>query len=202
MVGESCSCEWLGERLQAAALITDVLRHDDVTSENDKLNRNDVTNDAERHSSDVTQLRVNGGVSPAPRGSDSDGVVLLDCRPAQAYSRAHVRGALLVTLPSLVLRRLQRGAGSVTAAVAPERRASFTARCRTGTVVLYNEAGLMTSSNALTSSTVVSSPDGDSVTSAVDDDTTSSGAVMTLLLTRLEADGCRVRYLYGESTRR
>ena len=197
MVGEGCSCEWLSERLQAPLITesppTRPPSHGDHAHRTADNNANsDVLPD---HSGLSVDAPLEGGTDPPAAG-----LVLLDCRGAQAYSAAHVRGSLLVTLPPIVLRRLQRGAGSAVASlVPPERRAAFAALCRSATVVLYNEAGL--AAQVVTSPLGVDAGDSTAMTSSVEgadsSAVTSSGAVLTLLLARLEAEGCRVRYLQG-----
>jgi len=105
--------------------------------------------------------------------ASATGVLLLDCRSADEYLAGHVVGSLLVVVPSIMLRRLRNGAGSVPAALSdPSARALFTARCRTWHVVLYDDCGAKSDAGA-----------GDSVAE--------------VLMSRLKKDGCRVSYLLG-----
>jgi len=144
MFGESCSCEWLSETLQAAR----------DTSEHRLL---------------------------LQEGRDGAGILLLDCRSADEYNASHVLGSILVTIPSILFRRLKNGNGSVSSVIASDIRDSFTTRWKTSTVVLYDSTGTV----AGTTTEGISVPP-------------SSGAVMSLLKSRLEKDGCQVRCLQGK----
>ena len=110
---------------------------------------------------------------------DRGRVVVLDCRSADQYSAAHVVGSLLIVVPSIMLRRLRAGAGSVAAVVtggAPAR-SLFTARARTSHVVLVDDCG------AAAASITHRGLGGESV--------------VEVLMNRLKQDGCRVSYLIG-----
>jgi len=111
---------------------------------------------------------------------DRGRVVVLDCRSADQYSAAHVVGSLLIVVPSIMLRRLRAGAGSVAAVVtggAPAR-SLFTARARTSHVVLVDDCGA-----AAAAESAVGDGGGESV--------------VEVLMNRLKQDGCRVSYLIG-----
>jgi len=106
--------------------------------------------------------------------SSTPAVLVLDCRSSDAYSASHVAGSLLVVMPSIMLRRLRAGAGSVSAAVSDaSSRSLFTARCHTSHLVLVDDCG---ASRNLTADSVVQ-----------------------VLMSRLKKDGCRVSYLLGAS---
>jgi len=120
-------------------------------------------------------------------GDDMDavipmGILVLDCRSADDYSAAHVVGSLLVVVPSIMLRRLRSGGGSVAAVVSdPSARSLFTRRCLSSHVVLYDESGA-------SAGDVVGSRDG-------------GDSVVEVLMNRLKKDGCRVSYLLGTCRR-
>lgn len=133
MVGDSCSCDWLGARLQSAA---------------------------DGHNDDA-------------------GVLLLDCRSADEYLVSHVRGSMLVTIPSIMMRRLRNGSVPVTAVIGggAEGGELFAERWKTDTVVLF-DGGPVT--------TVQFGCGGLDGTSP-----------LSVLMARLKSDGCQVRYLQG-----
>jgi len=107
-----------------------------------------------------------------------DGLLVLDCRSAEDYATSHVSGSLPVVVPSILLRRLRTGSGSVAAIVSDQSwRTLFTARYRTSQIVLYDDCG--------------SSRDVHSATAAGPD------SVVDVLMSRLKKDGCRVSYLLG-----
>jgi len=103
--------------------------------------------------------------------SGCSSVLVLDCRSSDAYLTSHVAGSLLVVVPSIMLRRLRAGGGSVSAVLCDaSSRSLFAARCRSSHVVLVDDCG---ASQHLADS------------------------VVQVLMSRLKKDGCRVGYLLG-----
>ena len=121
-------------------------------------------------------------------GCESRGLLLLDCRSRESFESARIDSAISVSLPSLMLRRLKTGSLPLRALLAGgdvDDKERFARRCRSDTVLVYGdgEPG---------SSDIVGS-DGNSG----DDPESSPGALLSLLLQRLVADGCSAHYLEG-----
>ena len=68
-------------------------------------------------------------------------VILLDCRPYSEYARSHVRGAINIAIPNLMLRRLKKGGklGSISSLlVSEDAKKKFAGRhCAKG-IVMYD----------------------------------------------------------------
>lgn len=117
-----------------------------------------------------------------------EGLLLMDCRPQELYESSHIESAVSVALPGLMLRRLQKGNLPLRALFArgpdDSHREGFARRCRTDTLVLYDE----------------SSGDphpGQDPDPHPDRPPGGTGSVLALLLQRLQDDGCRAFYLEG-----
>ncbi|PVD24854.1 hypothetical protein C0Q70_15341 [Pomacea canaliculata] len=99
-------------------------------------------------------------------------VILLDCRPQVDFCRAHIRGAINVTLPTLMIKRLKRGSLNVTSVIQNnEAKERFTKLCKSHVIVLYDDCS--TDLNANPSS------------------------VLTLLVKKLRQDDYKVSFLIG-----
>ncbi|KAL4656791.1 dual specificity protein phosphatase 6-like [Arapaima gigas] len=102
------------------------------------------------------------------------GLLVVDCRAPQLYESSHVESAVNVAIPTLMLRRLKKGNLPVRSLLASgEERERFARRCRTDTVLLYDEYSRGWNENA----------DG--------------GSVLGLLLRRMKDEGCKAFYLEG-----
>ncbi|XP_002738179.2 dual specificity protein phosphatase 7-like [Saccoglossus kowalevskii] len=102
----------------------------------------------------------------------NDNLVVLDCRTTRDFNQSHVEGAINVTLPSLLLRRLRKGKVCFKTLIPSEHgKEKFVKKSKIGTVVLYDERTLNLNEN--------------------------SDSVICLLLKKLKEDGCRVCYLQG-----
>ncbi|XP_070559736.1 dual specificity protein phosphatase 6-like [Ptychodera flava] len=103
----------------------------------------------------------------------NDNLVLLDCRASRDFTQSHIEGAINVTLPSLLLRRLKKGHGvSFKTLISSEHgKEKFLKKSQVGTVVLYDDH-----------------------TSNLNDNT---DGVLCLLLKKLKEDGCHACYLQG-----
>ncbi|ELT95734.1 hypothetical protein CAPTEDRAFT_182593 [Capitella teleta] len=98
------------------------------------------------------------------------GVLILDCRSSVEYHHQHVSGALHITIPSLMLRRLQKGNLTISSVLkCNESKEKFNSQSVSDTIVLYDD-----------SDSAKLSPNSN---------------VVTLLAKKLEKDGCRVRIL-------
>ena len=100
-------------------------------------------------------------------------LLLIDCRSQSEYSRAHVRGAINITLPSLMLKRLKRGNLNISSVIQNnEAKERFTKSSKSASVVLYDECSTDLNSNP--------------------------SAVINLLVKKLRQDGCRASFLLGK----
>ncbi|RUS88355.1 hypothetical protein EGW08_003867 [Elysia chlorotica] len=99
-------------------------------------------------------------------------ILLIDCRSQSQYTRAHVRGAINITLPSLMLNRLKRGNLNISSVIQNnEAKERFTKSSKSASVVLYDECSTDLNSNP--------------------------SAVINLLVKKLRQDGCRASFLLG-----
>lgn len=104
-----------------------------------------------------------------------DGLLVVDCRAQELYESSHVETAINVAIPSLMLRRLKKGNLPVRSLLSDgEDREKFVRRCKTDTIVLYDEYSREWNENV----------DG--------------GSVLGLLLRRMKDEGCKAYYLEGE----
>lgn len=110
-------------------------------------------------------------------GSSEPGVLLLDYRPQAAYSQGHVQHALKVSIPNILLKRLENGslkAGAFKSLINGEDgKKRFIEESQTASIILYDAKSRNCDINANSNSTFV------------------------LLLRRLKENGFRVGYLDG-----
>lgn len=67
-------------------------------------------------------------------------ILLLDCRSQTEYTRCHIRGAINVSLPSLMLRRLKKGNLKMSCIIQNnEAKEKFTKLWKTHDIVLYDD---------------------------------------------------------------
>nr|XP_057931393.1 dual specificity protein phosphatase 6 [Doryrhamphus excisus] len=103
-----------------------------------------------------------------------DCLLVMDCRSQELYESSHVHSAINVAIPSLMLRRLKKGNLPVRALLSdgPDRE-RFVRRCKSATIVLYDEYSRDWNENV----------DG--------------GSVLGLLLRRMKDEGYKAYYLEG-----
>lgn len=100
-------------------------------------------------------------------------LLLLDCRSCGDYSKSHIVGAVNVTLPSLMLKRLKKGTLNISCVIQNnEAKEKFNKNYKTHLLVLYDECSTDLNAN----------PSG----------------VLSLLVKKLKDDGCRVKFLLGK----
>lgn len=113
------------------------------------------------------------------------GVLLLDCRSHVDFHLSHVMGAMHVTIPSLMLRRLEKGNLPVASVFkCHESKERFNAHCKTDTVVLYDDCS-------------TPSGDGEGCMDTLAVQCKALPNIVSLLANKLKNDGCRVRTLKG-----
>uniref|UniRef100_A0A671KG98 Dual specificity protein phosphatase n=1 Tax=Sinocyclocheilus anshuiensis TaxID=1608454 RepID=A0A671KG98_9TELE len=97
-------------------------------------------------------------------------LLLLDCRSHELYESSHIESAINLAIPGLMLRRLKKGNLPIRSIIPnTEDKERFVRRCKTDTVLLYDEAA------------------------AAD----WQGSVLGLLMHKLRDDGCKAYYLDG-----
>ncbi|XP_072552924.1 dual specificity protein phosphatase 7-like [Salminus brasiliensis] len=102
---------------------------------------------------------------------DSGSLLLLDCRAHMLYQSARIETAISLAIPGILLRRLRKGNLPIRAVIPnKEDREKFLRRCRTDTVVLYDESSV---------------------------ELQHSGSVLALVLQKLWDDGCKAFFLEG-----
>lgn len=100
-------------------------------------------------------------------------LLTIDCRSQSEFARSHIRGAINIILPSLMLKRLKRGNLNIASVIQNnESKEKFTKNFKTATIVLYDECS--TDLNANPSS------------------------VINLLMKKMRSDGCKASFLLGE----
>eukprot|EP00061_Rhincodon_typus_P006103 g26376.t1 len=98
-------------------------------------------------------------------------LLLLDCRSHELYESSHIESAINVVIPGLMLRRLKKGNLPIKSLIPNnEDKEKFVKRCRTDTVILYDECTIDWHENGASS-------------------------VLGLLLQKLRDDGCKAYYL-------
>ncbi|XP_008290789.1 dual specificity protein phosphatase 6 [Stegastes partitus] len=103
-----------------------------------------------------------------------DGLLVMDCRAQELYESSHVETAINVAIPSLMLRRLKKGNLPMRSLLSDgEDRERFVRRCKTDTIVLYDEYSREWNENV----------DG--------------GSVLGLLLRKMKDEGYKAYYLEG-----
>jgi len=99
-------------------------------------------------------------------------LLVIDCRCSSEFARSHIRGAINIILPSLMLKRLKRGNLNIASVIQNnEAKEKFTKNFKTATIVLYDECS--TDLNANPSS------------------------VISLLLKKIKQDGSKASFLLG-----
>lgn len=99
--------------------------------------------------------------------------IVLDCRSQNDYNKSHIKGAISIFLPSLMLRRLKAGKLNIACIIQNnEAKEKFSRLWKTQTIVLYDEK-----------------PDPAAA---------SPTSVIGLLFKKLKQDGARPVFLQGE----
>ncbi|GAA6067197.1 dual specificity protein phosphatase 7, partial [Tachysurus ichikawai] len=105
--------------------------------------------------------------------SGLNSLLLLDCRSHELYESSHIESAIHLAIPGLMLRRLRKGNLPIRSVIPNDTdKERFIRRCKSDTVLLYDESG-------------------DSGAAAAG----SAGSVLGLLMHRLREDGCKAYYL-------
>ncbi|BFZ10652.1 hypothetical protein BsWGS_13691 [Bradybaena similaris] len=103
---------------------------------------------------------------------NSKSLQIIDCRSQSEFTRSHVRGAINITLPSLMLKRLKRGNLNICSVIQNnEAKERFSKYSKTATIVLYDECSTELNANP--------------------------ASVINLLVKKLRQDGCRASFLLG-----
>lgn len=106
--------------------------------------------------------------------SGESSLLLLDCRSHELFESSHIDTAINLAIPGLMLRRLKKGNLPIRSIIPNnEDKEKFVKRCKTDTVVLYDEATSDWQENGAATS------------------------VLGLLLQKLRDDGCEAYYLDG-----
>ncbi|MGH0142561.1 UNVERIFIED_CONTAM: hypothetical protein FKN15_070492 [Acipenser sinensis] len=104
--------------------------------------------------------------------SGESSLLLLDCRSHELFESSHIDTAINLAIPGLMLRRLKKGNLPIRSIIPNnEDKEKFVKRCKTDTVVLYDEATSDWQENGAATS------------------------VLGLLLQKLRDDGCEAYYL-------
>lgn len=100
------------------------------------------------------------------------GMLILDCRPQSDFTRSHIKGAISIFLPSLMLRRLKAGKLNVGCIIQNnDAKEKFSRLWKSHTIILYDEKP--------------------------DPATASPTSVIGLLYKKLKQDGAKVVFLQG-----
>lgn len=106
--------------------------------------------------------------------SGGTSLLLLDCRSHELYESSHVESAINLAIPGLMLRRFKKGNIPIRTIIPNnEDKDKFSRRCKTDTVVLYDECTVNWQ------------------------DCGAAASVLGLLLQKLWEDGCKAFYLEG-----
>lgn len=106
--------------------------------------------------------------------SGGTSLLLLDCRSHELYESSHIESAVNLAIPGLMLRRFRKGNIPIRTIIpSHEDKEKFLRRCKTDTVVLYDEGALGWQ------------------------DSGAPASVLGLLLQKLWEDGCKAFYLEG-----
>lgn len=109
--------------------------------------------------------------------SENTRILILDCRLQSHYVEGHIRGAINVTLPSLLLRRLANGKLAISSLIkCNDSREIFLRNWKSHTIVLCGDADDESNSEG---------------------EQSQSSVVVQTLYQRLQEDGCHVVYLQG-----
>uniref|UniRef100_A0A9J7XHE6 Dual specificity phosphatase 7 n=1 Tax=Cyprinus carpio carpio TaxID=630221 RepID=A0A9J7XHE6_CYPCA len=107
--------------------------------------------------------------------SGGGSLLLLDCRSHELFESSHIESAINLAIPGLMLRRLKKGNLPIRSIIPNnEDKEKFARRCKTDTVLLYDEA-------------------------TADWQESGAGSVLGLLMHKLRDDGCRAFYLEDEA---
>ena len=102
-------------------------------------------------------------------------LLLLDCRSHELYESSHIQTAMNLAMTGLMLRRFKKGSVPIQTVIPKhEDKEAFVRRCRTDTVVLYDESSAGVQGGG------------------------APGSVLSLLLHKLWQDGCKAYYLEGK----
>lgn len=108
----------------------------------------------------------------------ASGLLVLDCRSHELYESSHIETAINMAVTGLMLRRFRKGNIPVQTIIPKhEDKEKFLRRCKTDTVVLYDESGADWQQDGGSSSPTT---------------------VLFLLLKKLRDDGCEAYYLEGK----
>ncbi|XP_048872089.1 dual specificity protein phosphatase 6-like isoform X1 [Brienomyrus brachyistius] len=127
---------------------------------------------------DITNMMVSKSVEWLQDALESGGnsLLLLDCRSHELFESSHIDTAINLAIPGLMLRRLRKGNLSIRSIIPNnEDKEKFVKRCKTDTLILYDEATL--------------------------DWQDGTSSVLGLLLNKLRDDGCKAYYLEGGFSR-
>ncbi|KAH8373444.1 hypothetical protein KR009_007243 [Drosophila setifemur] len=112
------------------------------------------------------------------RSLDSKAMILLDCRGSHEYSESHIRGAVNLCIPSIVLRRLAAGKIDLASTI---KSAELKERIQTGyklcLFILYNGEGVAGQNPEIAGAGAFA---------------VAMDSVISILHRRLKQDGCRV----------
>lgn len=107
--------------------------------------------------------------------SGATSLLLLDCRSHELYESSHIETAINLVIPGLMLRRFKKGNIPIRTIISNhEDKEKITRRCKTDTVVLYDEC------------------------TADWQNCGAPASVLGLLLQKLWEDGCKAFYLEGK----
>ena len=105
------------------------------------------------------------------RGGDK--ILLIDCRSQSEYVRSHISGAINVTLPSLMQKRLRKGTLNIASVIHnQEAKERFSKGCKSHLCLLYDECSTDLNANPT--------------------------SIINLMLKKLAQDGCKAAFLLGE----
>lgn len=106
--------------------------------------------------------------------SNSDKIIILDCRSSNEYSESHIRDAVNFSIPSIMLRRLAAGKIDLMSTIkCRDLKKKIASAYKENLFVLYNDL-------------------------AVGNDLNQGDSILNILVKRLTQDGCRVVCLEGE----
>ncbi|XP_001973300.3 dual specificity protein phosphatase Mpk3 [Drosophila erecta] len=112
------------------------------------------------------------------RSLDSKEIILLDCRGSHEYSESHIRGAVNLCIPSIVLRRLALGKIDLASTIkSPELKQRIQSGYKLCWFILYNGEGVPGPNQEIAGA--------GSLSIAMD-------SIISILHRRLKQDGCRV----------
>ncbi|XP_044313457.1 dual specificity protein phosphatase Mpk3 [Drosophila rhopaloa] len=108
------------------------------------------------------------------RSLDSKELILLDCRGSHEYSESHIRGAVNLCIPSIVLRRLANGKIDLASTIkSPELKERIQTGYKLCWFILYNGEGVVGPNQEIAGAIAMDS-------------------IISILHRRLKQDGCRV----------